>query len=330
MTDTDATTEDVAERNERSARRLVRDINGYLRSYDPPLQKLDVPSQAIAHVLWGWWRWLSEQALVIVEAKKPGRVAAVSPLVRSVGEHADLMVWLAVTRDEGLSALHRQREQWQRQLWDDYEEAMGHGPAGIARPTGPSPQTSTTARRLDQELKDIQQRISSFDGMVPYYVYRSTSDRVHANLGTARAYSPVDDDGQGLLLPEPDKHRVETIRAAAVLDVAVRCCQAAMVFKREVQDPRLDRHVSEWLGVLGVDDVLPARRQADSTPSIPDVGRLAGEAVTKFQRVQPELLALSAKPQHRDTADVANQIRRLIGALDRLDNTLATVDRSHS
>jgi len=329
VTENDATTQGVAERNERSARRLVRDISGYLRSYDPPLEKLDVHSQAIVHVLWGWWRWLSEQALVIVEAKSPRRVAAVSPLVRSVGEHADLMVWLAATRDEGLEAIHRQREQWQRQLWDDYEDAIGHGPDGIARPVRPTPQTSATASRLDQELKNIQQRIGSFDGMVPYYVYRSTSDRVHANLGTARAYAPVADDGLGLLLPEPDPHRIETVRAAAVLDVAVRCCQAAMVFKREVRDPSLDNHVSGWLGVLGIDDVLPTRWQTGSNPATNNVERLAGEAVTKFQRIQPELVALSEQGQQRGT-EVANGIRRLIGALDKLANVLAPVDGSES
>lgn len=319
----------VPELSERSARRVVREMSGYLGSYDPPLEKLDVPSQAVAHVLWGWWRWVIEQGLVVVEAKSPRRVAAVSPLVRSVGEHADLMVWLAATRDEGLQALHRQREQWQRQLWEDYEDAVGHGPAETPKPVGPAPPASATARRLDQELKDIQQRIGSFDGMVPYYVYRSTSDRVHANLGTARAYAPVDEDGIGRLNPGPDPESIETYRAAAVLDVALRCCQAAMVFKREVRDPGLDDQVSAWLGVLGIQDALPTRRQTAAEPPAVNVERLAGEAVTKVQRMQPDLIALS-KHGHQCGTELASGIRRLISALDKLSNLLAPVEGSKS
>ena len=327
MTENDTTTHGFPEPNERSAGRVVREINAYLRSYSPPLEKLDVDSQAVAHVLWGWWRWLSEQGLVVVEAKSPRRVAAVSPLVRSVGEHADLMVWLAATRDEGLQALYRHREQWQRQLWEDYEGAVGQGPAGIPKPVGPAPQTSTTASRLDQELKDIQQRIGSFDGMVPYYVYRSTSDRVHANLATARAYAPVDDDGLGRLDPDPDTHAIGTYRADAVLDVALRCCQAAMVFKREVHDSRLDSQVSGWLGALGIEDTLPTRRQSAARPAANNVERLASEALTKFQRMQSGLAALS-EHGHQRGAEVAPVLRRLISALDKLDNLLDPVDGS--
>lgn len=326
VTENGTTTQAAPELNERSARRLVHDISGYLRSYDPPLEKLDLDSQAVAHVLWGWWRWLSEQGLVVVEAKSARRVAAVSPLVRSVAEHADLMVWLAATRDEGLHALHRQREQWQRQLWEDYEDAVGHG-SGIPKPVGPAPPPSVTASRLDQELKDIQQRIGSFDGMVPYYVYRSASDRVHANLGTARAYAPVDDGGLGRLNSDPDPDRIDTYRAAAVLDVALRCCQAAMVFKREVRDPRLDSQVGGWLGVLGIDDALPTRRPTAARPAATNVERLASEAVTKVQRMQPELVAV-CEHGHQRGAEVATGIRRLISALDKLANLLAPIGGS--
>lgn len=98
------------------ARRLVRDINNFVKSYDPPLADLAIENQAVAHVLWGWWVWMSEQALVVVQAKAPRRMAAVSPLVRSVSEHSDLMLWLHYTRNDGMEALHRQRQRWQRLL----------------------------------------------------------------------------------------------------------------------------------------------------------------------------------------------------------------------
>ena len=91
------------------ARRLVRDINRFVKSYDPPLADLAVADQPVAHILWGWWVWMSEQAIVVVQAKTPRRMVAVSPLVRSVSEHADLMLWLHHSRNDGVEALHRQR-----------------------------------------------------------------------------------------------------------------------------------------------------------------------------------------------------------------------------
>lgn len=245
------------------ARRLVRDMNHFVKSYDPPLADLAVTDQAVVHVLWGWWVWMSEQAIVVVQAKTPRRIAAVCPLVRSVSEHADLMLWLHHSRNDGVEALHRQRQRWQRLLWDDYAKTHGGGPPGVDQQDFPAKPVEQLASRLDAELKNMEQRLTAFDAGTPYYIYRSTSDLVHANLGTSRVYAPVDLEGRGRCLIEPEQEAISTLVDGMLTDVALRCCQAAMIFSREVVDPTLEDRVHAWLGRAGIENELPAAQWTD-------------------------------------------------------------------
>lgn len=300
----------------RTARRLIRDINRFLKDYDPPVENLDLESQSVVHVLWGWWVWLSEQAVVIAEAKSARRVASVSPLVRSIGEHADLMLWLSETRADGVTALHRQRERWQRQLWDDYESANGHGPSGVDQPAAPARASTELGLRLDQELKSIERRLSSFDGIVPYYVFRSLSDSVHASLGTSRVYAPVYSDGTGRFENEPDPRAVDAFREAMVIDCAARCCQAAMIFKREVNDRRLDDQVGTWLSVIDLEDLLPTRRSmGESSATYDEVAQLAHEQLSLCGAIRETLdSAAEGKVRQVEPGVLTAAIRRLIRA----------------
>lgn len=109
----------------------------------------------------------------------------------------------------------------------------------------------------------MERRLASFDGGIPYYVYRSTSDVVHANLSTSRVYAPVDSGGTGRCLVEPEEEAILNLVNAMLADVAVRCCQAAMIFSREVVDPRLSDRVHAWLSRAGIEDALPAARWTD-------------------------------------------------------------------
>jgi hypothetical protein len=171
------------------------------------------------------------------------------------------MVWLSGVRGDGLDALYRAKQRWQGQLWDSYVEANGDAAGGIERPETPGKQTGRAAR-VDHELGNIRDRAAAIEGAVPYYIYRSLSDYTHAGLGTSRAYAPVDGDGTGAFLGQPSASAVEAVGDAPVLDVALRCCLAAMVFQREVPDPVLAEKVQAWRSSLGVEDRLPTRKSA--------------------------------------------------------------------
>ena len=128
------------------------------------------------------------------------------------------------------------------------------------QPEFPAKPEDQPALRLDAELKNMEQRLTSFHAGTPYYVYRSASDVVHANLSTSRVYAPVDLEGTGRCLVEPDEEAISDLVDAMLADVALRCCQSAMIFNREVVDPRLEDHVQTWLSTAGLADSLPEAR----------------------------------------------------------------------
>jgi hypothetical protein len=97
----------------------------------------------------------------------------------------------------------------------------------------------------------------SFEGGVPYYIYRLLSGLTHAGLSTSRVYAPIEERYGPRFLNQPENPVSEAMANAPVLDVAVRCAQASLVFQREVNDPDLDTRMTRWCNDMGVALDLP-------------------------------------------------------------------------
>jgi hypothetical protein len=92
----------------RAARLTVLSVQELLRVYEPPIRSVPEDRQPVVHVLWGWWKYLVDQAELVVREAQGRRFTTTAPLVRSIGEHADLMLWLA---DAGPEASQRFTQQ---------------------------------------------------------------------------------------------------------------------------------------------------------------------------------------------------------------------------
>lgn len=306
------------------ARWVIRDISKFVRAYDPPIEELPTERQPVAHMLWGWWLWLMEQALLVAEAKRPARVAAVLPLVRSVGEHSDLMLWLHAVGPDGIPALHAAAAHHQQQLWDAYVKETGDKPVGISRPEGPAPPANIAEIEARRHLDTVEQRLGMFEGGAPYYVYRLTSGLVHGGVSTSRVYAPVSPDGSGHVLHEPSPDTVQGLIPAVMLDCGIRCAQAAVVFRDEIQASSgpLETRTQVWLTRLGIDDQLPNLRSPSRRgPSVADVRNAATQLLeTDFEAAGQILrnMTVAELPDSRHRAAIVRSIKSLRSASRRL------------
>lgn len=239
------------------------------------------------------------------------------PIVRSVGEHADLMLWLAEAGGDGIKALHISAQQHQQRLYDSYVEEQGAAPEGVTRqPDLYAPATTSEAEAVSG-LGSVEQRAGSFEG-VPYYVYRALSNLVHAGLSTSRVYSPVDDQGTGQLLNTPSQGALHDWPKAALADCAVRCCEAALVFSREVRSLQLSEQVEAWCSSLGLSTQLPARiTRSAQPPSWEVVRQAASNARTDVSAVNPILERLAAVPPASGDAAFVLRVVRQVGKASR-------------
>lgn len=250
-----------------AARWVIRDIAKFLKTYEPPIEDLPLDRQPVAHMMWGWWVWLSEQALLVAEAKRLARVAALVPVVRSVGEHADLMLWLHSVGAVGIPALHAAAARNQQLLFDSYAKENGQGPAGVSRQADPPPPASLKERDARRTLRNVEERMDSFEGGVPYYIYRLTSGLVHPGVSTSSVYAWVDEEATGYAEHEPSRE-VAPLIPAALQDCAIRSCQAAFVFRRELAggDALLSARVQQWATRLDQEDQIPTLRLSPLKP----------------------------------------------------------------
>ena len=106
-------------------RRTIRDMHKFLRGFDPTLVHVPAQRGPVVHVLWGWWVWLTEQSLLVVKASDKVVGCSDDACRRSVGEHADLMLWLADAGVDGVKPLHISKQHHQQQLWDSYRASEG-------------------------------------------------------------------------------------------------------------------------------------------------------------------------------------------------------------
>lgn len=244
----------------KTCRRVIRDAHKYLEDYQPTFDLVVDGRQPVAHMLWGWGRWLAEQSIFVLRGSDKRTSLALEPLVRSVGEHADLMLWLSEVGPDGIQALHVAKQRHQQQLFDAYVRANGHPPEGGVERV-PDTYTLKSPEQLAafQEFENIETRASSFPTGVPYYVYRALSDLVHAGISTSRAFAPVDESGTGLVVKRPQRPDDHGWPEAALADCAVRACQAGLVLVRELREPPLEQQVQGWCARLGIADVLPDR-----------------------------------------------------------------------
>jgi len=241
----------------RAARLTVLSVQELLRVYEPPIRSVPEDRQPVVHVLWGWWKYLVDQAELVVREAQGRRFTTTAPLVRSIGEHADLMLWLADAGPDGITALHAADQSAQQKLWDSYQRSEGHPPEGVPRPPDPVPMRTTRGEHALSGLRSVEQRMGSVEGGVPYYIYRLLSGLTHGGLNTSRVYAPVAENGSGRFLNRADKPVMEALADAPVLDVAIRCVQASLIFQREVQDPGLETKVTRWCNDMHISSELP-------------------------------------------------------------------------
>ena len=305
----------------RVARQTVKSVQKYVQSYEPPINGVPGDRQPIVHVLWGWWMYLIEQAMIVVREVERGHGAATTPLVRPIGEHVDLMLWLADAGPDGITALHSANQDAQQKLWDSYERSTGHPPEGVLRPTDSSPMKTTSEVHARKGLDSVEQRMGSVEGGVPYYIYRLLSGLTHPGLNTSRIYAPVTEDG-GHFLNRPEKPTREAIADAPVLDVAMRVVGASLIFQREVNDPDLETRMTRWCGDMGLTGELPKLTPLKSSPETrQDVKNSAGTVLeTELEPLRDVLESLAADglPGDVDPSTAAKALRRLEGAAQKL------------
>lgn len=306
----------------RVAKQTVLAVQKYLSTYDPPIGKIPDNRKPVVHVLWGWWLYLVEQAMVVVREADRGRFTTSAPLVRSVGEHADLMLWLADAGSAGLTALYADTQAGQQKLWDSYERSEGHPPRGVERPPDPGPMRTTGEEHALSGLTSVEQRMRSVEGGVPYYIYRLLSGLTHAGLNTSRVFAPIDGDSGPHWLNSPDKVLSKAIVDAPVLDVAIRCVTACLIFQREINDPGLETKVTRWCNDMRMTSELPTLASPkDSRATAHDVAigarRVLGMGLEPVSRVL-EILATDGLPADVDAAIVLKSLRRLEGSARKL------------
>ena len=299
----------------RISRRVVRDIYRFLQSFDPSLDNVSPERQPVAHVLWGWWMWLTEQSMFVVRVSNRPAGLVMFPVVRSVGEHADLMLWLSDAGLDGVMPLHVSKQKHQQNLWDAYVASEGHPPGGLDRMPDTYSLRSASEEEAYSRQESVEQRAASFEG-VPYYVFRAVSDLVHAGLATSRVYAPVEDDGTGRMLNVPNPTELHGWPDTALADCAVRCCQAALIFAREISDPQFSTQANAWCARLGVPPVLPARRAKERRSYTSEmVAQAARESREAMRLAQPVVEGLaSGSPSAEDTARAYRSLRRLKSA----------------
>jgi hypothetical protein len=306
----------------RVARQTVKSVQKYLRTFKPPIGGVPDDRQPVVHVLWGWWMYLVEQAMIVVSEAERGHGAATTPLVRSIGEHADLMLWLADAGPDGITALHAANQDAQQKLWDSYERSTGHPPEGVPRPPDPDPMRTTRGEHALSGLRSVEQRMESVEGGVPYYIYRLLSGLTHAGLSTSRVYAPVTDEFGPRWLNTPDKMLSDSIADASVLDVASRCVHGSLIFQREVQDPGLETKVTRWCNDMHISSELPTfATPKDSQATTQDVAisarRILNMGLEPVSRVL-ETLAADELPTDVDPATVRKTLGRLEGSARKL------------
>jgi hypothetical protein len=302
----------------RVARQTVRSVQKYLSTYEPPIGNISDDRQPIVHVLWGWWIYLVEQSMVVVREAERGRFITTTPLVRSIGEHEDLMLWLADAGSDGITALNADAEEAQQKLWDSYKRSWGHPPEGLPRPAAPAQMKTTSEIHARSGLKSVEKRMDSVEGGVPYYIYRLQSGLTHAGLNTSRVYAPVTEEFGPRWLNTPDKVLSEAIADAPILDVASRCVHASLIFQREVQDPSLETKVTRWCTDMHISSELPTfSPPKDSQATAEDVAisarRVLNMGLEPVSRVL-ETLAADGLPADVDPAPVLKTLGRLEGS----------------
>ena len=306
----------------RIARETVSSVQKLLRVYEPPISSIPEDRQPVVHVLWGWWKYLVDQAELVVRESHGRRFGTTAPLVRSIGEHADLMLWLADAGPNGITALHAADQNAQQKLWDSYQRSKGHSPDGVPRPPDPVPMRTTLGEQALNGLNSVEQRMGSVDGGVLYYIYRLLSGLTHGGLNTSRVYAPVAENGSGRFLNRADKPVMEALAGAPVLDVAIRCVQASLIFHREVYDPALETKVTRWCADMHLSSELPTfATPKDSQATAEDVAisarRVLNMGLQPVSRVL-ETLAADGLPVDVDPATVLKTLRRLEGSAHKL------------
>jgi hypothetical protein len=308
--------------DQRVAAQTVRAVQKYLSTFDPPLGKIPDSRKPVVHFLWGWWVFLVEQAMVVVREAEKGRFTTTAPLVRSVGEHADLMLWLADAGSDGITALEADTQEDQQKLWDSYEGSEGHPPDGVERQLDPHPMKTTGEEHALSGLTSAEQRMRSVEGGVPYYIYRLLSGLTHAGLNTSRVFAPIDQEFGPRWLNTPDKALREAISYAPVLDVAFRCVTACLIFQREIDDPGLETKVTRWCNDMRMTSELPTLASPkDSQTTAQEVAKSARRVrdmgLEPVSRVL-EILAADGLPADVDAAIALKSLRRLEGSARRL------------
>jgi hypothetical protein len=115
------------------AKDMIKSVHRYLAKYEVPFGHVRPEREPVVHVLWVWLIWLSEQATYVSRNADRASGLVLLPMVRSVGEHADAMLWLADAGDDGVLALHVSKQRHQQLLFDAYVFEQGHPPPGLAR-----------------------------------------------------------------------------------------------------------------------------------------------------------------------------------------------------
>jgi hypothetical protein len=302
----------------RIARETVLSVQKLLRVYEPPISSILEDRQPVVHVLWGWWKYLVDQAELVVREAHGRRFATTAPLVRSIGEHADLMLWLADAGPDGITALHAADQNAQQKLWDSYQRSEGHPPDGVPRPPDPVPMRSTRGEQALSGLRSVEQRMGSAEGGVPYYIYRLLSGLTHGGLNTSRVYAPVAENGSGRFLNRAHKPVMEALADAPVLDVAIRCVQASLIFQREVHDSRLDNKVTRWCHDMHMSGELPTFAPPKDSPVTAEDVAISARRVL-IMGLEPasrvlETLVADGLPTDVDPARVLKTLGRLEGS----------------
>jgi hypothetical protein len=260
--------------------------------------------------------------MVVVREAERGRFITTTPLVRSIGEHEDLMLWLADAGPDGITALNADAEEAQQKLWDSYKRSLGHPPEGLPRPSDPAQMRTASEVHARSGLKSVEKRMDSVEGGVPYYIYRLHSGLTHAGLVTSRVYAPVTEEFGPRWLNTPDKMLSEAIADAPVLDVASRCVHGSLIFQREVQDPGLETKVTRWCNDMHISSELPTfAPPKESQATAQDVSisarRVLNMGLEPVSRVL-ENLAADGQPADVDPATVLKALGRLEGSARKL------------
>jgi hypothetical protein len=221
---------------------------------------------------------------------------------------------LADTGADGVEALHIAKQHHQQQLYDAYVLTEGKALPGVDRvPDTHVPETLAQSRALN-ELKNVEQRAALFEG-VPYYVFRTLSDQVHAGLGTSRVYAPVDSEGTGQLLKQPASYELHGWPDSALADCAIRCVQALLVLAAEVQDSVLQEAALAWCEGLGLDPDLPERAGITrKSYRWHEVKQAAADAQSAIDEAKPLVAQLEDEMQGVDATLAYRALRSLKSA----------------